>query len=69
MNHRSLYPEQYQHAMCGKTVRIKLSTMDAPIEFVIKRVLQTPFGELVNLPATDLEGQTAVLLSDLEVIE
>lgn len=67
-NHRGLYPEQYQHAMCGKRVRIQTSP-GRVIEFTIKRVLQTQFGELVNLPTTDLSGQTAVFLSDLEIIE
>jgi hypothetical protein len=40
MNHREVYPHQYEHELCGKNVRL------GDIEFTVYRVFNTRFGVL-----------------------
>lgn len=41
--HRDLYPEQYEHPLCGRTVRIR----NQEGTFVVERVVSSRFGLLV----------------------
>ena len=62
--HRQLYPAQYSHPLCGKTVR--RTRGDDRSTFVVERVLQTRFGPLVPIP--DVNPMVAVAAADLEVV-
>jgi len=45
--HKTQYPQQYQHPLCGK--RVRLNTDDG-VTFTVERVVNTRFGKLVPVP-------------------
>ena len=50
--HRELHPQQYSHALVGKTVRATFTDSIKP--FVVQRVLPSMFGELIKPPHSDV---------------
>jgi len=71
MNHRTMYPEQYAHPLCGKTVRTS-TTPPGKNEGVVERVVTSRFGPLAILEGSDGphdSGDIAYAVSDLEVVE
>ena len=60
-NHRELYPQQYNHPLCGKTVRTKSGE-----SFVVFRVVNSSFGQLA-MSEENQNPQIAFAIRDLEV--
>jgi len=65
MNHREMYPEQYEHPLIGKRVRVKpsIALMRDKGEWTVKRVMPSRFGTLVSRPPLD-----AYRVEDVEII-
>lgn len=61
--HRDLYPEQYEHPLCGKTVRIE--GLDGT--YVVERVVGTRFDQLATL--RELGPSRAYALRTLTVVD
>lgn len=52
--HRRLYPDQYTHALCGKTVRVETHTGFQGTG-VVERVVNSRFGQLAHVPTVSAE--------------
>lgn len=69
--HRRLYPDQYQHPLCGKTVRVRKrgepgasgNAAINDVSGVVERVVSSRFGMLANLKG---KADAWWLLQDLE---
>ena len=64
--HPDIYPEQYQHPLCGKLVRVTTHT-GYITQMMVERVVSTRFGLLACPPGDP--NQTAYLITDCTVIE
>jgi len=72
-SHREAFPEQYNHQMCGKNVRVKKrgetgASGNAPSHSVsgtVLRVVPSRFGELAQISGA---GKDYYLVTDLVVL-
>ena len=70
-DHRASYPEQYNHPLCGKKVRVRKrgepgasgNAATADVSGKVERVVSSRFGQLAHLEGTD---EVWWLLQDLE---
>ena len=72
-SHRETFPEQYNHKMCGKRVRVKMqgdlgssgNAAKKPIEGIVLRVVPSRFGELALVSGA---GKEYYSVRDLEIV-
>lgn len=72
-SHRQDFPEQYNHQMCGKNVRVKQrgesgASGNAPMQSIsgtVLRVIPSRFGELAQISGA---GKDYYLVTDLVVL-
>jgi len=62
--HRQQYPEQYNHALCGKNVNV-VTHAGSQATGIVERVVTTRFGPLAILEGID---ETAWAISDCKVL-
>lgn len=59
-DHKRRYPEQYNHALCGKRVQVKTSA-GVQGEGIVERVVHSRFGQLAIVPEISTETWWSVL--------
>jgi len=63
--HRETYPEQYEHPLCGRRVRV-VTGAGFQTDGVVERVVSTRFGLLAHLEG---EPRVAWALNDCTPVE
>ena len=68
-NHRRRFPDQYNHPLCGKRVRVDTNAVfqgAGVVERVVERVVKSRFGLLASVP--DISTETFWRVQDCREI-